>query len=175
MGGKTKLVVLIVLIGLLLAVILRAFPSTRGEISVADPGIRLQLTSTFRTYTLDADDPRMSLRPGRYRLKSILISRKADGAAEAWAIRSRGPFGELETIDVRSDETTRIEVGPPLVLSAVPQQQHSTVYFDLKYVGRSGEEYERVVRKGRAVAALPSFDIVSEKGEVLTSGKFEYG
>ena len=87
-----------------------------------------------------------------------------------WRLDSRGPWGKLSTIKVSNNNTTVLKLGPPFLIKPKVRKSGSRVSIDFAIIGKAGEHY----RNSRGSSA-PKLKIVDEAGNVLASGKFEYG
>jgi hypothetical protein len=103
------------------------------------------------------------------------------GKPEVWSIKSTGPFGTLKSIEIAEGATSMIDAGPPLTLKAlvgkpVNSAKGKEVSIGVAIIGKAGEQYAaNTLRKGMTVAPKPQFQILDEKGNVLSQGNFEYG
>ena len=65
--------------------------------------------------------------------------------------------------------------GPPLLAKTDVQISGRDVSIGLIVEGQAGEKYAGGVQKNSQWQPAPAFNIVSEAGKVLTSGRFKYG
>jgi len=172
---KKKIIILVVLASVVALYVGFAVTAKYGEIVIEGTGATMKLESLFRAAKVSGGGAAIRARTGRYRPMSIVLESDDPSSGGVWTITSRGPWGGLDRIVVKEDSTTRLRVGPPLVLSAVPSGSGRTISFSFAVKGCSGETYQTAARNGRRSAALPPFEIVAEDGRVLASGKFEYG
>ena len=77
---------------------------------------------------------------------------------------------------VRADETAVAPDGAPLVASLTASKRSRSYQFGFKIEGKGGETYSArsVTRDGKSVPE-PRVQIQDESGEVVATGKFEYG
>jgi hypothetical protein len=92
-----------------------------------------------------------------------------------WQIDSSGPWGKLSTIKVRKNSTTVLELGQSFLIKPSVSKSGSQVSIGLSIIGRAGEHYSAEITKNGKRLPTPKLKIVDETGNVLTSGKFEYG
>ena len=170
-----KIIILVVLASVVALYVGFAVTAKYGEIVIEGTGVTMKLESLFRAAKVSGGGAATRVRTGRYRPMSIVLASDDPSSGGVWTITSRGPWGDLESVEVKEDATTRLHVGPPLVLSAAPSGSGRTIPFSFAVKGCSGETYQPTARNGPRTAALPPFQIVAEDGRVLTSGKFEYG
>ena len=67
------------------------------------------------------------------------------------------------------------KTGPPLLVKTDVQISGRDVSIGLIVEGQAGEKYAGGVQKNGRWQPAPAFNIVSETGKVLTSGRFKYG
>ena len=67
------------------------------------------------------------------------------------------------------------KTGPPLLVKTDVQISGRDVSIGLIVEGQAGEKYAGGVQKNGQWQPAPAFNIVSEAGKVLTSGRFKYG
>jgi len=66
--------------------------------------------------------------------------------------------------------------GPPLLVKTdVRPINRFNISIGLEVVGQAGEKYVGAVQKNSKLQPPPQFKIVDQAGNVLTSGRFEYG
>lgn len=94
---------------------------------------------------------------------------------DKWQLESRGPWGELSTIRVKNNETTVLKLGPPFQIKTKTLYTGSKVSIDFNIIGKAGEHYRNVIMQNNKRASAPKVKIIDESGNVLASGKFEYG
>ena len=110
---------------------------------------------------------------GLYRPRRAEIVKQSNG--DKWQISSRGPWQKLGKIKVTKDQTTTIKLGEPLLVKADVKPRSSLVTIGFSIVGQAGEVYSPQVKKNNRDVAAPKLKIVDKEGNILASGKFEYG
>ena len=95
--------------------------------------------------------------------------------SDKWQLESRGPWGELSTIRVKNNETTVLKLGPPFQIKTKALFTGSKVSIDFAIIGQAGEHYRNSIMQNNKRASAPKLKIIDEAGNVLASGKFEYG
>ncbi len=146
----------------------------KGYIRIDGPGAELQLGSgLFSTTKITSGQELVALRARAYRPKRLSIAMKENG--NTWRIDSRGPWGDMSRVKVKNDETTVLKLGPPLLIMPKINQRSSLVSVDFSIIGQAGEHYGAGIAKNGRRLAAPGLKIVDEAGEILASGKFEYG
>jgi len=105
--------------------------------------------------------------------RRLSISQKQNG--QTWWIESLGPWGELSRITLKRNETTALRLGPPFLVKPRVSRSGSVVSIDYTIIGEAGEHYRAsAIRDGRIVTGA-KINIVDEAGNVLNTGRFEYG
>jgi len=150
--------------------------SGKGQIKIDASGAvaELQLAGgLFSKATINsaAEPPIVSAQA--HRPEQLSLSMKQGG--DTWRIESRGPWGKLSTISVNNNETTVLRLGPPFVIKPGVRKSGSNVSIDFAIIGQASEQYQNVVRKNNRTVPAPKATIIDEAGNVLASGRFEYG
>ncbi len=150
--------------------------SGKGQIKI-DAGVaiaELQLSGGLfskATITSGAEPAAVSARVHRPAKLSLSMKQGSD----TWQINSTGPWGKLSTISVNNNETTVLKLGPPFLIKTGVRKSGSNVSVDFAIIGRASEQYQNVVRKNNRTVPAPKAEIIDEAGNVLASGRFEYG
>jgi len=148
-------------------------PKGDVKIDAAGAELKLQGGSFGRTKTASSTGP-AALSTGTYRPQHLSITTGQDG--DTWRIESRGPWGKLEQIEVKENQTTSLKLGPPLnIKPEANQTSPQQVSIGLSITGQAGEEYRNVVTKNNERVPPPNVKIVDEAGAVLAAGNFAYG
>ena len=150
--------------------------SGKGQIKIdaGDAIARLQLAGGLfskAAISSGAEPAKVSARA--HRPQHLSLSMKQGG--DTWQIDSRGPWGRLSTISVNDNDTTVLKLGPPFLIKPGVRKSSSIVSINPSIIGRAGEHYSAAVTKNGKRLAPPTLKIVDETGNVLASGKFEYG
>ena len=123
------------------------------------------------TINSEAEFTKVNVQP--HRPKRLILLMKQDG--NTWQIDSRGPWGKLSTIRVNNNETTALKLGPPFLIKPRVKEINSRVLIDFAIIGQAGEQYQNVISKNNRSVSAPKVKITDEAGNVLASGRFEYG
>jgi hypothetical protein len=78
-----------------------------------------------------------------------------------------------QSLSSLKDSSTK--TGPPLLVKTDVKINNRDVSIGLIVEGQAGEKYVGGVQKNGQLQPAPAFNIVSEAGKVLTSGRFKYG
>ena len=161
---------IVIAVACLIAVYLYSLP--KGYIKIDTPGAEIQLRGRFGTKTISSKGP-VTVGAGLYRTQNLGIKMNQD--SETWQIGSRGPWGKLEQIEVKENQTTALKLGPPFLIKPDVNRSGSQVSIGFAIVGQAGEQYQNAVTKNDERVSPPKAKIVDEAGTVLASGNFAYG
>ncbi len=150
--------------------------SQKGQIKIDAGGAaaKLQLAGGLfdkATISSGAEPTKVSARA--HRPQHLSLSMKQGG--DTWQIDSRGPWGKLSKISVNNNDTTVLKLGPPFLIKPGVRKSGSNVSIDFAIIGQASEQYQSVIRKNNRSVPAPKAKIIDETGNVLASGKFEYG
>ena len=148
----------------------------KGQIKIDAGGAaaKLQLAGGLfskATISSGAEPTKVSSRVQRPEYLSL--SMKQDSST--WQIDSRGPWGDLSTIKVTNNNTTVLKLGSPFLIKPKVRKSGSNVSIDFSIIGQASEQYQNFARKNNRAVPAAKANIVDETGNVLASGKFEYG
>jgi len=123
---------------------------------------------------------RWPLPMGKY-MAIYAVLEKKDASGDVWSFTSDvssafARLGPLNFFVIEPEQTTRVRVGPPLVVTAdVRQVGTGTVEISPIITGCGGEHYQADFRRNWRRPSERLFKIVDEKGTVLVADKFQYG
>jgi hypothetical protein len=138
----------------------------------AVPTLRLSNSWLGGTIISSEDQPcKVSAR--LHRPQWLKLSMQQGG--DTWQLDTRGPWGELSTIRVQNNETTVLKLGPPFQIKTKALYTGTKVSIDFAIIGQAGERYRNSVMQNDKRVPAPRLKIIDEDGNVLASGKFEYG
>jgi len=156
--------------------LLYSYSQGTGRIEIKAGGADAVLdlrAGSFGAATVRSSAAPAEVRARIHRPKSLKLSMQRDG--DTWQLESTGPWGKMSTVKVKNGDTAVLEFGQPFTIKPEVRRAGPQVSIDLKIFGRAGEQYRNVImRNGRRIAAA-KLEIVDEKGNVLTTGRFEYG
>jgi hypothetical protein len=150
--------------------------SGKGQIKIdaGDAVAELQLAGgLFSKATINSGAEPAKVTAQAHRPQQLSLSIKQGG--DTWQIESSGPWGKLSTISVNNNETTVLKLGPPFLIKPGVRKSGSNVSIDFAIIGQASEQYQNVVRKNNRTVPAPKATIIDEAGNVLASGRFEYG
>jgi hypothetical protein len=175
MKKKIIWIPLVIVVAACLAFYIYVYFQPTGFIKIDAAGAELQLQggSFGRTKTVLSAGP-VTVIAGAYRPQHLAVVTRQNG--DSWRIESSGPWGKLEQIEVKENQTASIELGPPFVIKPeVRKNSPQQVSVGLAIIGQAGEQYRNVITKNNEPVPPPKVKIVDEAGTVLASGSFEYG
>ncbi|MDT8300048.1 MAG: hypothetical protein RQ760_01100 [Sedimentisphaerales bacterium] len=144
------------------------------QIEAGDAVVALRLNSGWlgnATISSGARPGKVSARIHRPQWMKLSMQQGGD----KWQLESRGPWGDLSTIRVKNNDTTTLKLGPPFQIKTKTLFTGSKVSIDFNIIGKAGEYYSNVITQNNKRASAPGVKIIDEAGNVLASGKFEYG
>lgn len=165
-----KLLVVIGIAILVCCVIIYVQSQGKGYIQLEGKGVSVELGGSWgRHVTVASNGEAVEAFAGIYRPWQIKITAK-DETGQEYSIRTnRGPWGELSRVEIKKDETTTIECGPPLKAQAKVSRSGQSVSVGFSITGKAQEDYTS------GLSSLPEVKIVDEGGNVLSMGKFAFG
>ncbi len=111
-------------------------------------------------------------------LSSPISSRQQLGLSSLSTTDKNGDKWVLDLVkgqSLSSLKDSSAKSGPPLLVKTDVQIKGRYVSIDLIVEGQAGEKYAGGVQKNGQWQPAPAFNIVSEAGKILTSGRFKYG
>jgi hypothetical protein len=146
-----------------------------GFIKIDTAGAELQLRGDrFGTTKTASSSGPVMLSAGTYRPQHLVITTGQNG--DRWRIESLGPWGKLEQIEIKENQTTVLEFGSPFTIKPeVSKSSPQQVSIGLSIVGKAGEQYRNLITKNNEPVPPPKVKIVDEAGTVLAAGVFAYG
>ena len=167
-------------IAIIAAAVLFLFSHSRGkgqiEIDAGDAYVTLRVRSDWfpKDVLIKSEyEPVVTMLARVYRPKRLSISKEQDG--DKWLLYSNGPWGMLSTIRVKKNNTTVLQLGPPLQIKSDVRHTGSRASIDFNIIGKAGENYNGVVIRNDKRLSAPKVKIIDGAGTVLATGKFEYG
>ncbi len=165
-------------VAIIAAAVLLLYSYSQGEgrikIDAGGAVATLQLRSVWfgkATISSGAEPTTVSARV--HRPAQLSLSMKQNG--NTWRIDSSGPWGKLSKISVNNNDTTVLKLGPPFLIKPGVHKSGSGISIDFAIIGQVSEQYQNVPRKNNRSVPAPKIKIVDEAGNVLATGKFEYG
>ena len=129
--------------------------------------------SLFSKASVRSGQPPGAVRARIHRPQHLRLSIDQNG--DEYFLLSQGPWGDLARIDVKTNQTTILRLGSPLMVKPIVRKNGQVVSIEFDIVGQAGEQYEKFVRKNNRAVTGADIEIVDEMGNMLDSGKFSYG
>jgi len=149
---------------------------TKGHVRIdaggADAELQVQ-NGWFARATITSGEGPPEVGARVYNARRLSISTKQNG--QTWQIECLGPWGNLSRIKVKNNETTELRLGPPFLVRPGISRRGSDVSIDYTIIGQAGEHYQSFATKDGGAMRGAKINIVDEAGNVLNSGRFEYG
>lgn len=114
----------------------------------------------------------LELAVGAYAI-DLCVFEKNDPNGVNWQITGI-PRGRA-SIEVGSNTTTPLTVGPPLKLALSATKSGDTVTFGFSIKGKAGELYAPAIIRGNQALPPPGVEIRDAAGKVIARGQFKYG
>jgi hypothetical protein len=169
--GSAIAAVLLV-IALIAAAIVYFYKQPRGTIKLQCPSATLSLKGIFGNFQITSCES-ASVPVRDYQPKHLVIHAAQDN--DTWRISCYGPWGSLSPVKVQKDQTTILEFGPPFKTNPEIHKKWGQISIGLSITGKAGERYFPAIIKNGVELPPPAVKITDEKGNILASGRFEYG
>lgn len=146
----------------------------KGSISVEGNGATLRLSGgLFNSVTLRPGSEPREVSAREYVPKWLTLA--VASGNDTWRLQCTGQWGKLAEINVEKNQTTVVKLGPPLLIKPETTVNSSAVSVGLGIFGQAGEKYRNVITVNGAAMSEPKVQIIDQDGNVLASGRFEYG
>ena len=171
---KTKGILIGVFVCIVVTAVLAPYVIHRegGHISLDGPDATIRLRGGLFNRVTVGSKPREAP-AGRYTPSWLTLA--AGKGNNTWRLQSTGPWGELAKIKVEKGETTVVKLGPPLKIKPETRVSGRNISVGWAIFGRAGEEYKNVITMNGSLMPSPKVKIIDQDGNVLASGRFEYG
>ncbi len=145
-----------------------------GSISIDCPGGTLRLSGGFlNNITLGPGPETRRVAAKDYVPKWLTVA--VQNGRDTWRLQSSGPWGDIARVKVKKNETTVVKAGPPLQIMAGARVNGRDVSVGLAIFGQAGEKYSNVITMNGSAMPSPRAKLIDQDGNVLASGRFEYG
>jgi hypothetical protein len=154
-----------------------------GTFDVTNNGVQLLLFSDTGVHQLDgarqAHDSTWRLPAGDYTCWTVVLN-STDRRTGRWSLASHNVMGRLKKFRIDADKTTKIDVGPPLLVKTDATVRKSgsspaAVSLGVKVIDDAGIEYDAGASRSGRPQPAPRLRIRDRRGRVLEVGQFEYG
>ncbi|HUW18699.1 MAG TPA: hypothetical protein VMW16_05305 [Sedimentisphaerales bacterium] len=158
--------------------VLNLYWRREGYIKVDTPGFHTTVhlrRGWWRSAVAMSDKGPVKVHAGAYKLTQAKL-RAEESQDKWWTILCRDGRGRKQSrIQVTDGETTVLKLGPPLTVHPEVWRRGRDVSIGLSLIGQGGEHWIPQVLTPKKPLPAPRLKIVDESGNVLASGKFEYG
>ncbi|MHC4434274.1 MAG: hypothetical protein ACYTBS_20715, partial [Planctomycetota bacterium] len=115
---------------------------------------------------------------GKYSAVELKLT-ETDSSGNRWLFdteKARGGAGagKLGAFEIRPDETTVFEIGPPFQVKSFMEEHGRDAWVKFYLEGRSGELYVPGAKKNGKEVPEPQFQIISETGQTVHSAQFGF-
>jgi hypothetical protein len=172
-----KIIVISAIIVVLIGIILLYYSQQAGYVKIETPGVTVGLRGLHGVFwkNLEIGPSTVPIKTHVGQYLALLGSLTSNTGGDKWEISFYGAQNPSSKITVAKEQTTTLKFGPPLNIKTEAELSSRRVSIGLSITGQSGERYHpRVIKNGKALEA-PTLQIIDETGNVLASGKFEYG
>jgi hypothetical protein len=172
-----KIIVIPVIIVVLIGLILFYHSRQTGYVKLETPGVTVGLRGLhgvfWKNLRIGPSTNPVKTHVGEYLAGLGNLDSSAGG--DKWQFSFYGAQNSSSRITVAKGQTTTLKFGPPLNVKTEVKTVGRQVSIGLSITGQSGERYNPQVVKNSKALEAPKLQIVDEAGNVLASGKFEYG
>ncbi|MBL7188200.1 MAG: hypothetical protein ISS70_17900 [Phycisphaerae bacterium] len=149
-----------------------------GTLDFGDENVDVKLWSDAGHQHLFSSNGKLRLPAGKYATVVLKLT-ETDSAGNRWLFdteKARGGAGagELGAFEVRPDETTSFEIGPPFQVKSSMEKHGRDAWVKFYLEGRSGELYVPGAKKNGKEVPEPQFQIISETGQTVHSAQFGF-
>jgi hypothetical protein len=172
-----KIIVIPLIIVVLIGIVLLYYSQQTGYVKLETPGITVGLRGLhgvfWKNLHIGPSTNPVKTHVGKY--LALLGNLTSDAGGDKWQFSFYGAQDPSSRITVSKGQTTTLKFGPPLFLRTEVKPTGRQVSIGLSITGKSGERYNPGVMKNGKALEAPKLQIIDEAGNVLASGKFEYG
>ena len=144
------------------------------QIDAGGADAALQLSSgLFGGSTIRSGTEPTQVRAITHKPRQLNLSMKKDD--QTWQITSSGPWADLAKINVKSNQTTALRCGPPFLIKPSINKTADELSIEFSITGQAGEHYQKYALVNNRTMSEAKLTIKDEAGNVLESGKFQYG
>jgi hypothetical protein len=145
-----------------------------GTLDLGSEKIKLKLYSDAAQQYIISLGENIKLPAGRYQAFFLELSRK-DSKNNTWDFASYLDTGSLKNFQISKNQTTSFKIGPPFKIETTTRKSGDRVNINFKLIGQEDAQYGPDFKRNGKRVSPPVFKIIDEQGNVIYSGKFEYG
>lgn len=150
------------------------FTRPKGFIRIETNGVEMRLSGgLFNSRIITSEQGAVPISEGTYRPVWATITKRYGNKYAI--IRGGGSWGRLRGIKVKGSETNVIKLGPPFDIKTNINKRGRNVSIGLEMLGIQGESWRPLSFSSAGRTTNPRLKIINEDGNILASGKFEYG
>ena len=149
-----------------------------GTLDLGDENVNIKLWSDAGHQNVFSSKGKWRLPAGKYSAIELKLT-ETDSGGNRWLFdteKARGGAGagKLGAFEVRPDETTVFEIGPPFQVKSSMEKHGRDAWVKFYLEGRSGELYVPGAKKNGKEVPEPQFQIISETGQTVHSAQFGF-
>jgi hypothetical protein len=149
-----------------------------GTLDLGNEKVDLRLWSDAGHQRLISSRGKWLVPAGKYTVVELELT-ETDSAGNKWTFdtsRVRGGAGKgvLGDFEVRPDETTSFQIGPPFQIKTYIEDKGKDTLAGFHLEGRAGELYAPGALKNGKDIPAPQFQIIARSGQTVHSGQFVF-
>ena len=149
-----------------------------GTLDLGDESVNIRLWSDAGHQHLISSTGKLRLPAGKYSAVELKLT-ETDSAGNKWLFdteKARGGAGagKLGAFEVRPDETTSFEIGPPFQARTSMEKKGRDALVRYYLEGRAGELYVPGAKKNEKEVPEPQFQIIAAGGKTVHSAQFGF-
>jgi hypothetical protein len=149
-----------------------------GTLDLGDENVAVRLWSDAGHQHLISSNGKLRLPAGKYSAVELKLT-KIDSTGNQWLFdteKARGGAGagKLGAFEVRPDETTSFEIGPPFQARTSMEKRGRDALVRYYLRGRAGELYVPGAKKNKKEVPEPQFQIIAAGGQTVHSAQFGF-
>ncbi len=145
-----------------------------GTLDLGNENVKLKLWSDTAHQYISNFKNNILIPAGRYKALFVELS-QIDSERNTWTFTSYSDTGALCDFEISKNETTSFKIGPPFQIKTTSRRARSNVLIGFKLEGQASEQYRPNVIRNGIRTSPPLFKVIDEAGDVIESGRFEYG
>ena len=172
-----KIIAIPLIVVVLIGLAIFYYSQQTGYVKLEIPGVTVGLRGLhgvfWKNLQIGPSTDLVKTHVGQYIAVQGNLASNADG--DKWQASFYGAQDPSSRITVAKGQTTTLKFGSPLNVKTEVESAGRQVSIGLSITGQSGERYNPGVMKNGSALEAPKLQIIDEAGNVLASGKFEYG
>jgi hypothetical protein len=147
-----------------------------GTLSLNGKHAKLALWSDAGHQRVSGSNSKWLLPAGKYSVVELELT-EPDSEGNRWTfdtIKARAWHGKLGDFEIRPDQTTSFQIGPPFQIKTFMKDTGRNALVGFHLQGQAGELYVPGAKKNGVEVPKPQFKIVSVAGQTVHTGQFEF-